>query len=306
MKNMRKLFAILLTLALLVPCLTACGASKLIGKYKAPDDDDFRLTISKEHFEVKNGQRIIYGGPYTVKGKTITVDSEEGSNDNVRIVFDYKFEKNFLFLTFKQPNGGLYTFVRIDSGSGGSVWKTIGIIVLILAALAVIYTLLKKRGRGGRTTNAQVQDKLYRATRTVAASAANVGGRAAATARELSSAVASGMSAGVAAGKAAQRERRRVELTPYTCCICGASLENEGTPLAGLPSGQEAWICQSCLGRLQTLAQSEDPGAFEAAVRYVRTQAQYTDPEVSESLLRFVEKSEARFRPNTDADPFTL
>ncbi len=85
-----------------------------------------------------------------------------------------------------------------------------------------------------------------------------------------------------------------IPITTDHCCICGRPLGEDATPLAGLPSGAEAYIDRNCHKVLTTAASTDDVSEFNAAAKYLRSRIQYVDPELAQAMTRFIQKGEAR------------
>ena len=92
-----------------------------------------------------------------------------------------------------------------------------------------------------------------------------------------------------------------VQIDSCHCCICGRMLGENATPLAGLPSGVNAYIDSSCHKVLKIAASTDNISEFNAAARYLKSRIQYVDPELALALKSFIRKGEARF-----SDSFNL
>lgn len=100
---------------------------------------------------------------------------------------------------------------------------------------------------------------------------------------------------GIAASDAEFSPVLSVPIDSSHCCICGRVLGGNATPLAGLPSGANAYIDPNCYKVLTIAASTENISEFHAASRYLKSRIQYVDPELAQALKSFIRKGEARF-----------
>jgi hypothetical protein len=243
-----------------------------------------------------------YTGTYHAEGDELVFFMATDAEDTEIPTIDYRIIRNGDEITLKNTYSNS-VYVREKDGFGVTqlLWiaaAVVGVIVVLLLLRALLRALRRRsRSRVPRDRQRAQTGGAGRTARKVVASAVQAGSKAKASAKDLGSAVATGVSAGVAAGKGIQRERKRIAVSPDTCCICGGSLATGAIPLAGLESGREAWIDRACLSKLQIMVQCESYEEFEETARWLGNQTQYLDPEVSSALLRFTKKHAARFYP---------
>ncbi len=286
MKRTPRIMAVLILIALMATCLAGCGGLK--GTYTEKDGNE-SLTFSRGNKVTISDGGSEFLGKYSIDGDVMHLTYTDPLGYDWDLDYSYSKKGNTISL-----DGDEY----IKESKGGA-WIVVLVIVLLAVAGGAGYVLIQRQNaskkRRRRVANEDLQDRVRQVSKSVASSAADMGSRAAATAKGLSSVIAAGVSAGVAAGKAAQKERKRVYVSPDTCCICGRSLENGSISLSGLLSGREAWIDRSCLKKLETIAEGDDPEEFAAAVRYMKSHAEYLEPDVREALLGFIARYEGRF-----------
>lgn len=307
MKNSKRA-AVLILAVVMMFLLTACGNS-LRGVYVS-EDGVYHLALGEDKMTISDGYNR-NSGSYTVKGDQLTHTFTDPFGYEGSSTYTVLQKGDKLVLTTSDGIG--ITFNRTGGGKSGGSAGTVILVLVIVAALAAAAVLLKKKaptGSARRPSKEEVKETVQRASRTVAASAAEVGSKAAKTAAEVSSRAArkaqdisAAASARAAAGAEPKRPARQddvqqIPLNEDVCCICGRSLADGAITLGGLPEGKKAWIDQSCVAKLQALGQPKDEESFESAARFMKGQVRYVDPDVGAALRRFIRKAEERYYYN--------